>query len=74
MINQTNQTYQTNPPNESEWNGEVDGAKFPLGLVIIASILVIISFILIKVLGFNDKPKKPVYIEPKPRYDPKWKR
>jgi hypothetical protein len=70
-----NQTYQPpiTQPNDTNIN-PVDGSKFPLGLVIIASIIVIISFILIKVLGFNDKPKKPIITESKPKYNPNWRR
>jgi len=62
----------TTPPSQPPI-GEVDGSKFPTLLVIIVSIIVIISIILFKVLGFNDKPKKPVITEPKPKYNPKWR-
>lgn len=66
---------QTQPQtqNESEWNGEVDGSKFPTALIIIIGIVVIIAFGLMKILSFGNKPKKPIYIEPKTKINPKWR-
>lgn len=64
----------TPPPNNSGIN-PVDGSKFPTALIIIISILVIISFILIKTVN-GKKPKKPKYKnvpENKVVINPKWR-